>query len=413
VVADDTSLAWIGYRVSGVATFADSAQVTFGMRDSVIGLAVQLVPPHGTRGTLSLRAFARNREGVLAEVDMAESPARIVPASENIGSGHAFAAADQVYDVRPPGNTRRITADRESPSVTTTEGTFRYQYALPAFASGVDVTDNDSIFAVTLPSLDAVGLLDIRGASATLRLIQDTITTPEGSPCRVAALRDNQLLVARCTVAMGTNYAIVDAVAGTQTPRPDLVPQGGMGRTPDWRLAFLWDTSGAPTRVQVYLPESGTAGTVASLPWRSGPSAGTDRLGSFLAIGNAVLILPTLQEDQRYRLPGSGMTLPSPDGVTLLRFTSQGLLRLRRIDGLPHDLLLGVGHAGRWFITPDGRRVQLASGDYVDLPPLAPVINLRQDAPAEAQRTDGWEVRTIQVPCVRGQPCAQPGKAGP
>lgn len=341
ILAQDDSLAWIGFVISGAITYQDSVAVPVAYQTGV-RQPVTLIRT-GLTGTLTIRAFARDHRGHRDEVDLEGNPAHLVASQAVLYPQVGGGAEEFAIDLLGSGGTRRsywVT----STSVEREDGSGFIGPTLPAAPQSVDILTNPDSLIVTLPSLGVYAIVDLgitNGAYPDPVLIPDTVTAVAGAPWALRTAANGHVIVQRRhpSDAALDSWVDLDPETGTQILLRDVVvTRGRLTRTVDHTRIAVWDTTCCAGQAQVYTAATGAWSAAAKIGVTGRTAVTMDNAGNRLLAGTQLYALPSVTPVARFRPAHlTGSTVLSPDGLSLIAVTSAGFLRVWR-DNQAADL---------------------------------------------------------------------------
>jgi len=340
-----------------------------GFRDSLFvsgrSVAPQLTVPirPGWSGPIQLRAYARDAAGLVSDTfvspldSLRVYPTLTRPTTAAAVEGEiAQVAIDQRRGViyLAQGYQRRLAV------LSAASMTVSATLALPAASADLDLTASGDSLVVALPSLRALGVIDLRQSPLAVALLPLTVldTTIDQWPSSVrVAANGKALVLLEGSSPSAFTLIEVDLATQVQRLRTDAGDGGNVGvaaleRSFDHSTVVL---RGNPTLFQRYDASSDAFG-----PLHSVASIGTisvDGTGQHVALG-ADVYDATLGFLRRMHSPFVGWvpTAVSADGQYLYQGVApHGIVRSRVSDGVMLDRSLGpVFTGGLVRMSPDG-----------------------------------------------------------
>lgn len=378
---DSSHLEWIGYRLSipGYPDYRDSLQVPDSLSREALGVLVSLLPSSPPlSAVLTVAGFARDSAGNLREMVLRGSPASLVTATETLYPQMGGGGGDFAMDLEGAGGRiRTYWVDLDMQAIGRDDGSPSTGLTLPAPARSIDVTLDPNVVVVTLPTLDALALVDMRPESYAITLVPDTVSAVEGAPWLVRVAANGHAIVYRqdpANVGAPGSYVDVDLATGEQRLIADVTVGGEMQRSADRSRIVVR----GGTLAQAYTSQTGQFSPPATVG-ELGTGMSLDARGTLMLLGDRLYDLPGMTLRTRFALPGaSGPSALSPDGTTLFAGLRDHVLRVRVQDGAGYDLFPVTNPL--LVATPDGRQIMMPATNgygqggyfrrYIDLPPL-------------------------------------------
>jgi len=340
-----------------------------GFRDSLFvsgrSVAPQLTVPirPGWTGPIQLRAYARDAAGLVSDTFVSPLDSlRVYPTLTRPTTAAAVEGeiAELAIDQRrgviylAQGYQRRLAV------LSTASMTVSATLALPAASADLDLTASGDSLVVALPSLRALGVIDLRQSPLAVALLPLTVldTTIDQWPSSVrVAANGKALVLLEGSSPSAFTLIEVDLATQVQRLRTDAGDGGNVGvaaleRSFDHSTVVL---RGNPTLFQRYDASSDAFG-----PLHSVASIGTisvDGTGQHVALG-ADVYDATLGFLRRMHSPFVGWvpTAVSADGQYLYQGVApHGIVRSRVSDGVMLDRSLGPVFTGALVrMSPDG-----------------------------------------------------------
>jgi hypothetical protein len=373
---DDVSLTWIGFQLDGVFALRDSLQIPDSLRHVSVGVGVALIPAGTVSGLLTVRAFARDSAGNIAELGLAGSPASFVASVGTFVPQIGFDVAGGFVMDGAPGARRFYWVNGSGSVGVFEDGGRSTTIDLPSPGRDMDFTLSKDSLVVSMPAARAYAIIDLTTAYPTLTTVADTVTAAAHDPWGLRVVSGGHAIVYRrdrTDTAIGS-YVNWDIGTGEQRLLPATSVHGGLERTANRAHVIAWDLAtccGGHGQVYSATTASFAAPVVIGATSTTGVTINAE--GSQVLVGNTLLALPALSETARFHVPGLGPTALSQDGNTLFASTAQGILRVRVRDGVGYDLLTVGNPPPRLFATPDGSQLFMPFSSFVryaDLPPL-------------------------------------------
>jgi len=358
IASDNVALRTLVWEVTP-AGFRDSLRVSG--RSVAPQLTIPIRP--GWTGPIQLRAYARDSVGFVSDTFVSPLDSlRVYPTVTRPTTAAAVQGeiAEVAIDQRrgviylAQGYQQRLAM------LSTANMTVSGTLALPAASADLDLTASGDSLVVALPSLRALGFIDLRQSTLAVALLPLTVldTTIDQRPWSVRVAANGKAFV----VLQGSSpsaFTLLEVDLGTQAQRlrTDAGDGGNVGvaaleRSFDHSTVVL---RGNPTLFQRYDASSDTFG-----PRHSVASIGTmsvDGTGQHVALGVDVYDA-TLGFLRRMHSPFIGWvpTAVSADGQYLYQGVARyGIVRSRVSDGVMLDRSLGpVFTGGLVRMSPDG-----------------------------------------------------------
>lgn len=385
----DGRLTWIGVRFAEPYLFVDSFPVPDSLASGRVALNFWLATSADFAGLLRVAGFARDAAGHRTEVELEGNPVSIysivarpaimTPLSDPVGDVTFDVRRNLVYLAQPQRG-------RIAPLSLATM-TFLPVIAPPGPPGSMDLVASGDSLLVSVPSLRAVAVADLTGASPRWSLLDLTFDTSAGrhaKTLRVSARNKALIFIGPAAGYSGWMGHLLeyDLTLGVQRVRTDVNPDAqGMltDRTPmassldRSRILLLFDNACCPETGRIYESQAD-----AFLP-----SRGTVQLYfpplSASATGNAFLVGRTvfnqaLEAPIPFNTPGQFWvpSTVSQSGDTVYFAYGPGVFRTRVADGATLELTLLPEPAARLFSVPGpGERLLVLSDNGVSLVDLA------------------------------------------